>query len=318
MKPALAALAVAAPALLSGCGEAAVDAAALDVLVPIVAGEAGLEAFLDCLSSEGVTLVDAHRGGPMRGYPENALATFAHTTSRAAATLEVDVGVTRDGVLVLMHDDTLDRTTTCEGELVERDWADLAECRLVDNDGQPTAAVIPTLHEALAWAEGRTILRLDVKSTVAYEDVVDAVREADAEERVAVITYNAGGAARLARLVPELVINATVDGLAELEELADRGVEVDQLIAWTGTSRPDERLNTALEARDVPVVFGALGDPSRSVDGEIARSGDDARYREIAAQGVDIIATDRPIAAYRALSRERDPAPVIEACRTEP
>lgn len=314
----LAALALtsALPGALAGCGQPIADETASDQVAPIVAGEAGLETFLDCLSAEGVTLVDAHRGGPAPGFAENSLPTFAHTLSQAAALLEVDVGVTRDGVLVLMHDDALDRTTTCSGDLAAQDWADVAECRLVDNDGRTTGATIPTLEQALAWAEGRTVLRLDVKRTVAYEDVVDAVRAAGAEERVAIITYDAGGAARLARIAPDLVVNATVDGLAELEELADRGVDVGQVIAWTGTSAVDERLNAALDARDVPVIFGTLGDPSRSVDGEIARSGEEGRYREIAAQGVDIIATDRPAEAYRSLLEVRDPTLALEACGT--
>jgi glycerophosphoryl diester phosphodiesterase len=304
------------PLALSGCEDSGGElAAAVDMVAPVVAGEAGLEAYLDCLSSEGVTLVDAHRGGPAPGHPENAIATFARTLSLAPATLEVDVGVTADGVLVLMHDDTLDRTTTCEGELAAQDWADLAECRLVDNDGRTTSFAIPTLEEALAWADGKTILRLDVKQSVAYEDVVDAVRAAGAEERVAVITYNVGGAARLARLAPELVVNATVSGLAELEELHERGVEVEQIVAWTGTSSVDDRLNAALDARDVPVIFGTLGG-GQSVDREIVRSGDEGRYAEIAAQGVDIIATDRPAEAYLALSAERDPTLAIAACRT--
>jgi len=115
---ALAALgAVAGPA---GCGERAAPdeasaALAPQTLVPILPGPAGLEAFLDCLSRERVTLVAAHRGGPGRGFPENALATFAHTLSRAPALLEIDIAATQDGELVLMHDDRLERTTDGHG-----------------------------------------------------------------------------------------------------------------------------------------------------------------------------------------------------------
>jgi hypothetical protein len=79
----------------------------------------------------------------------------------------------------------------------------------------------------------------------------------------------------------------------------------------------DPAFYEALEAAGVPVIFGTLGDPSRSVDGEIARSGEEGLYAEIAGAGVDIIATDRPLEAFHALLRSgRDPAPALEACRS--
>lgn len=301
----------------AGCDETAPVAAAVDLdleaRTPIVPGPDGLGAFLDCLSGEGITLVDAHRGGPAPGYPENAIATMARTVSRAAATLEIDVAATRDNVLILMHDDTLDRTTTCDGDLADADFDELAECRLVDERGAVTDFPIPTLAEALAWGEGRTVLRLDVKQSVAYEDVIDAIREADAENRVAIITYSVGQAARVARLAPDLIVNTDVGSLDELEELEDRGVDRDRIVAWTGTERLLEGLNAALDDRGVPVVYGTLGG-SQSVDGEIERSGDEERYLEIADADVDIIATDRPIEAFEALLEERDPALAIRAC----
>jgi glycerophosphoryl diester phosphodiesterase len=301
-----------------GEGEEVREARALDpeLAAPVLPGPAGLAAYLDCLSDEAVTLVAAHRGGPAPGYPENALATFAHTLSRIPALLEVDVAATRDGVLVLMHDDRLERTTTCTGVLADKTWSALRACRLEDNDGRATDFAIPTLEETLAWAEGRTVLEIDIKSSVRYEDVVAAVRRADAEERVILITYSVGGAARLAGIAPELVVSTSIYDVDDLEDHERRGVSAEQIAAWTGTTAPDDRLNAALEARGVPVLFGTLGDPERSVDGEIARTGEEGRYREIAAMGVDVIATDRPIQAYAALSEARDPRLAIEACRT--
>jgi glycerophosphoryl diester phosphodiesterase len=317
-------LAAAAPILCAlacaacDAGDREEGALAPDLVAPVRAGPPGLEAYLDCLSDERITLVAAHRGGPAPGYPENALATFARTLSRIPALLEIDIAATRDGELVLMHDDRLERTTDCEGVLADRTWAELQVCRLEDNDGRATDFSIPTLDETLAWAEGRTVLELDIKSGVRYEDVVAAVRRADAEERVILITYGVDGAARLAGLAPDLVISASVASLADLTEHENRGVGRDRILAWTGTTAPDPGLNEALDARGVPVLFGTLGDPERSIDGEIARSGRQSRYRAIAEEGADVIATDRPIEAYAALSEARDPRLVLEACRTAP
>jgi glycerophosphoryl diester phosphodiesterase len=274
--------------------------------VPVVAGAAGLEAYLDCLSDEGVTLLDAHRGGPRAGYPENAIATFARTLSDAPVLIEADVGVTRDGVLVLLHDDALDRTTTCEGALEETSYSDLGRCRLVDNGGGRTDFPVPTLEEALVWSEGRTVLKLDPKPAVRYEDLIAAVRRADAEERVMVIAYSAAGAARLHRVGPDLVITAPMQTPADLDDLEDRGVDLDQVVAWLGTDNVQSALVLELEARDVPVSFGAFG---RSVLEE-------GNPFALAASGVDLISTDRPTAAYEAIRSRRDPAVALAGCRS--
>jgi glycerophosphoryl diester phosphodiesterase len=111
------------------------------------------------------------------------------------------------------------------------------------------------------------------------------------------------------------VISASIGSLGELGEHEDRGVAIEQILAWTGTERPSPYLYEALDVRDVPVLFGTLGDPARSIDGEIARTGEESRYRDIAGYGADIIATDRPIEAYEALLERRDPTLTLAACR---
>jgi glycerophosphoryl diester phosphodiesterase len=278
-------------------------------------GTGYLENYLDCLSDARTPLVAAHRGGAAPGYPENAIETFAHTLSQVPALIETDVSATRNGVLVLMHDDDLARTSTCRGAVADTTWSALAGCRLKDDDGRTTAFTIPSLAEALAWADGRAVLEFDVKRSVRFPDVIDVVRAAHAEERVIIITYTAAAAARVARLAPEMTFTATIDSLDDLDTLEARGVDLEQVVAWTGTNAPDPTLYAALEAERIPVVFGTLGNPSHSVDGEIARTGEEGRYRAIAQDGVDIIATDRPVAAYQALAEAGDPTEAIAACR---
>ena len=73
-------------------------------------------------------LVSAHRGGPRPGLPENSLPAFDHALNYAPALLETDVRRLADGTFVLLHDDTLDRTTTGTGEVADDGvhlWADI-------------------------------------------------------------------------------------------------------------------------------------------------------------------------------------------------
>jgi glycerophosphoryl diester phosphodiesterase len=72
-------------------------------------------------------VVSAHRGGAAYA-PENTMAAFRNAARLGVDQLEADVQLTADGELVLLHDDTLDRTTDCTGAVAEQSWAEIARC----------------------------------------------------------------------------------------------------------------------------------------------------------------------------------------------
>jgi glycerophosphoryl diester phosphodiesterase len=260
---------------------------------PPVAGDTGhhlmapgdLAAFFDCLRESGGVVVSAHRGGPAPGFAENAIPTFEHTSLQGWAFLEVDVARTRDGVLVLMHDDDVERTTDGIGSVSSLTAAQFAALRLEDENGTILDAHPPTLREALAWTEDMTVLELDVKRGVSYEDVAAEVRDAGAMDRVVFITYSVDGASRLARVAPEAMIYTTITSVRDLDSLQRRGVDLSRIVAWLGTEAPDTSLTEALAARGVEARFGMFGD---------RRS-----YENVA--GAEIIAVDNAANAVRAL-----------------
>jgi len=289
---ALAALAAAA------CASAQDDDAAQWRLVP----ETTLSAMLDCLEGEGRSLVSAHRGGPSPGLPENAISTMDAVLAAIPAVMEVDVAATSDGVLFLMHDDTLDRTTTGTGEASAKEWAEIETLRLVDSAGWVTPYTVPSLAEALDWARGRTVLQLDFKRSASYADVIDMVRDKGMEGSVILIAYSVPSAKTLHDLAPGAMISLSVESPGALAEAVEAGIPAERIIAFTGTrlARPD--LYAALDDADVEVIFGTLGRSRGSIDNVIARFGTDERYAELSRGGVDVIATDRPREAAAALA----------------
>ncbi len=256
-------------------------------------------AFFDCLRENGHTIVAAHRGGPAVGYAENAIETFEHTLSLSQALLEIDIARTKDDVLVLMHDDDLDRTTNGTGPVDQLTLAQLQDLHLEDETGAALAARPPTLREALDWAAGKTILELDVKRGVSYEDVIAEVRAAHAEERVIFITYSVAAAIRVHRLAPELMISTSIESEADLDELEGAHVDVTRILAWTGIEEPNSALNVALARRGVEAMFGTLGGRD-SWDNRFAREGRE-QYAAFAETGLQLISTDRVVAAVRDL-----------------
>src|SRR6516164_2145418 len=82
-----------------------------------------------------MTDIASHRGGALL-WPENSRTAFENTAKLAVEQVEFDVHPTRDGKLVVIHDDTLERTTDGTGPVAARDWPELAKLVLKGTGGQ--------------------------------------------------------------------------------------------------------------------------------------------------------------------------------------
>ncbi len=108
-----------------------------------------------------------HRGtGPTREghpYPENSISSFVAAMEEGADGISFDVEITKDGHLIIMHDDTVDRTTDCTGCVSEMTLDEVRACRLLDGAGEPTNERPPTLLEAYSEISGNAIMDLELK-----------------------------------------------------------------------------------------------------------------------------------------------------------
>ncbi len=238
-------------------------------------------------------LIGAHRGGPMPGYPENAIETFDHVLTYAPCLLEIDVRMTRDGRLILMHDKTLERTTTGKGRVVDYTFAELQQLQLVDPEGKVTPYKIPALKDVLLWARGKAILQLDVKEPVTFEQLIDTVEYYQAESYVVIITYNLRSAQKVHALNEDLVISASAKGVEGTRRLLDSGIPSRNLIAFVGVGEPDPRVYEMLHARGIRAILGTFGNLDRKAEKRGARV-----YLQLLQNGADVLATDNvPLAA---------------------
>lgn len=116
-------------------------------------------------------MVAAHRSAHTH-YPENSLAAISEAIKQGIDVAELDVRLTKDSVLVLMHDKTITRTTGRQGEVSSFTYAELQQFPLLHN-GQPTSERIPTFKEALLLAKGQIMIDVDFKA-----DGQEAARQA--------------------------------------------------------------------------------------------------------------------------------------------
>lgn len=249
-------------------------------------------------SEKRIPLVSAHRGGPEKGYPENAVETFQHSIGFQPLVIECDIALSKDSALVMMHDDRLDRTTTGTGPIQDYTLAELKKLQLKDNDGNVTSFRIPTLDEVLQWGKGKVIFTLDVKRGVPFEKVIAAVRRNKAESCSVIITYNANQAAEVHKLAEDLMISASIRGKEDLERLNNYGVPDNRLIAFVGVSEPDASVYQLLHEHKIQCILGTMGNLDRMA---IARG--DKVYYDFVSHGADVLSSDRPKEAGQSLKQ---------------
>lgn len=266
---------------------------------------AALPVWFDCLRESGGLVIAAHRGGPAPGYPENALETLQRGAGAGLYMFEVDVAETADGVQFLLHDDMLERTTTGEGRAADKTWDEISGLRLIDNDGEATRFHPPRLADVLDWAVAKgVVLELDAKRSASYDTMIDAVRDAGAQDNVILISYTQGQARALARLAPDMMLTADARGRDDIAALVRAGVDPSRLIAWTGNERTDTAAWAALRAEGVEPAFGTLGRAGERLDDAWRADGDLSEYVALAEDGVVLIATDAPVDVAAALSAD--------------
>lgn len=247
-------------------------------------------------TSDRIPMVSAHRGGPYPGFPENAIETFENVLKYTPAIIELDVAMTKDSVLVLMHDDDLDRTTNGTGKIEDVSFEYIQTLFLEDEEGNETTFRIPTLKEALIWSKGKAMLTVDIKRSVPFEKIIAEVRSTGSQEHAALITYTFPAAKKLHSMAPELMLSVTIRNEEEIKRLEETGIPWTRVIAFTGVAERPQQFNQALHRRGVFTILGVLGNLDQSAE----KRGDQI-YASFVQKGADILATDRPVEAANAI-----------------
>lgn len=105
-------------------------------------------------------LVASHRGD-WRNFPENSLEAIDNAIKMGVDIVELDIQRTKDGQLILMHDTSLNRTTTGKGKVSECTLDSIQKLKLKNGCGIRTIHNVPTLEAALMRAKGKVMLNLD-------------------------------------------------------------------------------------------------------------------------------------------------------------
>ncbi len=245
-------------------------------------------------------LISVHRGGgDMKGFPENCLESFQFLAKNMPAIIECDIEMSKDSVLLMMHDNSLDRTTTGKGKIIEQNWQDIKNVYLKDNFGNLTNFHPPLLSEILTWGKNKVFYTLDVKRNTPYRKVVEMVEKLNAENFAIIITYDVNQAAEVYRLNPNLLISVTIRDLKEYEKYTKAGIPDKNMIAFIGTREPNKEFCAFLHQKQICTILGTLGNLDK-----MAQAKGDYLYQNWVTNGADILSTDRPFEAFNALQQK--------------
>lgn len=172
----------------------------------------------------GQVLIVPHRGH-WRQAPENSIRAIQESLQLGVILVEIDIRETADGHFVLIHDKTLDRTTTGKGRVNHHTYEQLKSFRLRNGYGLPTDQKIPSLIDALTLVEGHALLYLD-KSDGKIKDVVRYLNESDLDNSLDRVVFY--GRKSVVELEDEL--GETLYRIHYMPKVGDRLDQPDQYV----------------------------------------------------------------------------------------
>ncbi len=243
-------------------------------------------------------IVSGHRGGNEPGFPENSIEGLQNVLTQMPAMFEIDPRLTKDSVIVLMHDATLDRTTTGKGKLKDHTWKELQSVRLKDHSGRVTKYKIPTLEEVIKWSKGKTIVNLDKKDVPMWMTAA-LIKKLHGERNVMLTVHNGTEARYYYDRFPNIMMSAFVRNTKEYEDMCKAGVPWSNIIAYIGTSlnAENQKIYDTLHSKGVRCMI-SLAPTDDKLETATERA---AKYKEKIETKPDIIESDIPTEIWRVL-----------------
>lgn len=244
---------------------------------------------LQSLLEEHGTLVFGHRGASAYA-PENTLAAFRLALEQGAHGVEFDVHLTRDGVPVVIHDFSLDKTTTGHGLVASKTYSELEALDAGVHKGPEFAGEpIPTLEEVFRLLAGKIAMNIEVKADAeGIEDAVAAlIDQYGVNDWVIVSSFNPLILQRFAARYPRIPLGFLYDESMPYEQLLQMLSNVKLQARHPHQTMIDAAYMRVAKQFGLQVNTWTVNDPARGL--------------ELQELGVDVMITDTPDVMLKAL-----------------
>jgi glycerophosphoryl diester phosphodiesterase len=250
----------------------------------------------------------AHRGASGEA-PENTMAAFRRAVEVGVTYVELDVHATRDGQVVVIHDETLERTTNGQGKVREHTLAELQQLDagygFSRDTGQSfpfraTGVRIPTLAEVLrGFPELRFTVEIKQTEPAIAELVIAVVRDCGRAEEVILASEHDRVIARVRDLAPDIATSFAVGEVTDFIQRVSTGQVAEYHPAGLALQIPPEFHDVPLVTAETVAAAHTLG-----LEIHVWTINDPREIERLLALGVDGIMSDFP-GRLRAVARRR-------------
>lgn len=247
-------------------------------------------------------MIFAHRGN-WRNSAENSIQAFQDCINEGLDGIEVDLQMTKDSVLVIMHDETLDRTTTGSGKVSDYTIDELRKLRLLNPIGVKTRQTIPTFEQVLLLAKDKILIQVD-KWKAYGQQVADLAKKYNCERQIILRTTDNSKATKqkYGNLLDNLIVMPVLvckGGNVDEENLQDFIKNYSSPVMSFSFIREDYpilRKIKNLQEMGYRIWFNSLWDTfNADHDDELAVTDPDNSYGWLINHGANIIFSDNPI-----------------------
>lgn len=247
--------------------------------------------------------IAGHRGGHYTQYPESSLSLFQFLSDQLkgdSIIIEIDLRTSKDKTLYLLHDETLDRTTTGSGKINDKTDAELSELRLKTESNLAIDQPVPTFDAVLNFIRTRNInLMLDIKEPI-HLQVLEWVKKHNLENRVLVLTFRKEYTQLVAEKYPNILLSAIIETEADLEFFKKFPRPINKRIAYINSKTTTELIQK-LRAEKILI----MADVSEDLRNNGKPLMEDGYKTKVQQQQLDILISDYPVEAYSHLKSSK-------------
>lgn len=245
-------------------------------------------------------LVVAHRGD-WRNTPENSVQALKNCIEMGVDIVEIDLKMTKDSVLVLMHDKTIDRTMSGKGNVNDFTLDSLKKLTLKSAHGGPTKHLIPTFEEYMLEAKGKMVINID-KCYPYYKQVVEVLNRTGTLRQVIMnseknLVENKKDYGELLSQIPlKPVVDVNKISVAEVEDYIQFRPKIIEVVFSNDTSRFIQH-SELIKENKIKIYMNSLWAAlcaSHEDDIAVEQNNPKDSWDWLIQHGATIIQTDRP------------------------
>ena len=236
-------------------------------------------------SNSKTVLVAAHRGAHMGNF-ENSIASTKRAIKLGVDIVEADVRTTKDGHLILMHDSSIDRTTTGKGKVENMTLDEIRAYRLKAPYGRISNEPVPTFEEFLKVTKGKIMVDIDMKT----DNVEGILKTLEKTGTLSEVFYFDNDYEQLDK-IKTLESSAYIMPRAYSMQMADSAItRFSPPVVHIDSKFYDQKLADMLRKNKARIWINTLGD----YDGNIRYGNGEKVLEEVLRYGANMIQTDEP------------------------